>query len=58
VNTVTQNSNNNSINYPISGEIDIMPYYKNYIPISDRLRMIAAEKDVLSLIWLTKIKIK
>lgn len=58
VNVVTQNSNENSTNYPESGEIDIMPYYKNYIPISDRKRMVASEKDVLGLIWLTKIKIK
>lgn len=58
VNVVTQNKNKNSTNYPLTGEIDIMPYYQNYIPISERKRMIAAEKDVLSLIWLTKFKIK
>lgn len=58
VNVVTQNKNKNSTNYPLTGEIDLMPYYQNYIPISERKRIIAAEKDVLSLIWLTKIKIK
>lgn len=58
VNVVTQSKNKNSTNYPLTGEIDIMPYYQNYIPISERKRIIAAEKDVLSLIWLTKIKIK
>ncbi|MCW3161418.1 hypothetical protein [Chryseobacterium oryctis] len=58
VNVVTQSNSDQSTNYPISGEIDIMPYYKNYIPINDRKRMVAAESDVLSLIWLTKIIIK
>lgn len=55
VNVVTQSNSGNSTNYPINGEIDIMPYYNNYIPISDRKRMVASERDVLSLIWLTKI---
>jgi hypothetical protein len=58
VNVVTQSNSGNSINYPVSGEIDIMPYYNNYIPHSERIRMAAAEKDVLGLIWLTKIQIK
>ncbi len=58
VNTVTQSENDNAITYPASGEIDIMPYHKNWIPYSERNRMVASEEDVLSLIWLTKIKIK
>lgn len=58
VNVVTQSNSDLSTNYPTSGEIDIMPYYNNYIPISERKGMVAAEKDVLSLLWLTKIKIK
>jgi hypothetical protein len=58
VNVVTQSNSDFSTNYPTSGEIDIMPYYNNYIPISERKRMAAAEKDVLSFLWLTKIKIK
>jgi hypothetical protein len=44
-------------NYPISGEVDLMKYYNNDT-IKDKLRTIASEKDVLGLIWLTKIKIK
>lgn len=58
VNVVTQSNSSSSTNYPVTGEIDIMPYYNNYIPITERKRMAAAEKDVLSLIWLTKIEIK
>lgn len=58
VNVVTQNNSDQSINYPTTGEIDIMPYYNNYIPINDRVKMVAAEKDVLSLIWLSKLIIK
>lgn len=58
VNVVTQSNNKTSTNYPMIGEIDIMPYYNNYIPIADRNRMAAAEKDVLGLVWLTKIKLK
>ena len=44
--------------YPRDGEIDIMPYYPDDPPISLFERYAAAEKDVLSLIWLTKINIK
>lgn len=58
VNTYSQNENENAINYPTSGEIDIMPYYKNYIPINERKKMIASEKDVFGLIWLTKLNLK
>ncbi|MBW7676572.1 hypothetical protein [Chryseobacterium chendengshani] len=57
VNVVTQSNSDRSTNYPTTGEIDIMPYYNNYIPVSERRRMSAAEKDVLSLVWLTKLKI-
>ncbi|WP_407480997.1 hypothetical protein [Elizabethkingia meningoseptica] len=45
-------------NYPQQGEIDIMKYYNNEPNPKDHLRLVAAEKDVLGLIWLTKIKIK
>ncbi|WP_165769829.1 hypothetical protein [Flavobacterium araucananum] len=44
-------------NYPVSGEVDLMKYYNND-RIKDTLKTIASEKDVLGLIWLTKIKIK
>ncbi len=58
VNTITQSENSNATTYPTSGEIDIMPYYTNWIPYNQRNRMIASGDDVLSLLWLTKIKIK
>jgi hypothetical protein len=44
-------------NYPTSGEVDLMKYYNND-RIKDKLRTIAAEKDVLGLFWLTKLKVK
>jgi len=43
-------------NYPISGEIDTMCYYQNYIPPWEHKRSVAAENDVLGLIWLTQLK--
>lgn len=58
VNPVLQNENSKATKYPESGEIDLMPYYTNFVPYAERKRMAAAEKDVLGLIWLTKIKIK
>ena len=41
-------------------EIDIMPYYpsSHKLPHSQYNRYVANELDVLSLIWLTKLKIK
>lgn len=58
VNSVTQNMKNDAPEYPIDSEIDIMPYY----PQSPRPPLFknyaAAEKDVLGLIWLTKIEIR
>lgn len=58
VNVVTQNMKIRAHAYPMSGEIDIMPYYPSSPPSKLYNRYIAAEKDVLSLIWLTKIQIK
>lgn len=58
VNVVTQSMKDDAPQYPPDGEIDIMPYYPNDPPISLFNRYAAAEKDVLSLIWLTKINIK
>ena len=57
VNTVTQEIKNNAPEYPSTGEIDIMPYYPLHPPISIYNRFIALEKDVLGLLWLTKIDI-
>lgn len=58
VNTVTQSMKENAETYNKDGEIDIMPYYPIDPPLSLYSRYAAAEKDVLSLIWLTKIQIK
>ncbi|MFL0109397.1 hypothetical protein [Tenacibaculum maritimum] len=58
VNTITQSENSKAIEYPKKGEIDIMPYYTNWLGYNERKRMVAAMKDVLSLIWLTKIELK
>ncbi|MBF6654009.1 hypothetical protein C3B47_14215 [Flavobacterium columnare] len=50
--------------YPKTGEIDLMKYYHNLydkqgraISTSDLRRTVVSEKDVLSLLWLTKFKI-
>lgn len=56
VNPVFQNENSNAKPYPKGNdEIDLMPYYTDWLDYKDRKRIIAAEKDVLGLIWLTKI---
>ena len=55
VNTVTQKIKDGTPEYPSTGEIDLMKYYKNYYDIP---RTIASKTDVLGLLWLTKIKIK
>ena len=51
--------------YPKSpNEIDLMKYYNskdekgNFVAGPDSSRLIASEKDVLGLIWLTKIEIQ
>ncbi len=44
--------------YPKLGEIDLMKYYNNDPIVYDYSRIIANEKDVLGLIWLTKLKLK
>lgn len=58
VHVVTQSMKDNAGSYSTSGEIDIMPYYPNDPPLAVYDKYAAAEKDVLGLIWLTKIKIK
>jgi hypothetical protein len=51
-------------NYPLSGEIDLMKYYNDNVLGGQSKqpnyfkRIVAAEKDVFGLIWLTKIKFK
>lgn len=50
--------------FPLTGEIDLMPYFKDNILGGEHKqpnyfkRRVAAEKDVIGLIWLTKIKVK
>ncbi|CAA0257696.1 hypothetical protein [Tenacibaculum maritimum] len=58
VNTITQSEKSKAPKFPLEGEIDIMPYYTNWLSYNQRNRMVAAMKDVLSLIWLTKIELK
>jgi len=56
----TKPTKEGGFDYPISGEIDLMKYYNktpsflNY----DYERIVAEDKDILGLIWLTKIKVK
>ena len=58
VNTVTQKIKDGTPEYPSTGEIDIMPYYPSNPPVSIYNRAVALERDVLGLIWLTKINVK
>jgi hypothetical protein len=44
--------------YPVSGEVDLMKYYHNEPNPKTFSRSIAAERDVLGLLWLTKLKIE
>ena len=42
--------------YPTSGEIDLMKYADDYLPSDYYSRVILSEKDLLGLIWLSKLK--
>lgn len=57
VNTITQKIKDNVPEYSKVGEIDIMPYYPSPPPPSLYNRYVAAQKDILGLLWLTKFKI-
>jgi len=59
VHVVTQSMKKNAIDLDLRSntEIDIMPYYPTSPNLSLFNRYVASEKDVLSLIWLTKLKI-
>lgn len=57
VNTITQKIKGSAPEYSKNGEIDIMPYYPSSPPPSLYNRYVAAQKDILGLLWLTKIKI-
>lgn len=57
--TILTQSPNPNMPYPESGEIDLMKYSSDpFIPKDYYTRVIAAEKDVLGLIWLSKISFK
>ncbi|WP_159290990.1 hypothetical protein [Tenacibaculum maritimum] len=58
VNTITQSESSNAKAYPLNGEMDMMPYYTDNPPLFDYNRFIAHEKDILSLLWLTKLELK
>ncbi len=64
VNTVTQNQKSSAPKFPLEGEIDIMPYLKDnkyggkHNQPNVYKRLVAAQKDVLSLLWLTKLELK
>lgn len=58
VNTITQSESSDAKEYPKNGEIDIMPYSTDFVPYRERKRMVAAEKDCISLLWLAKIELK
>ena len=58
VNPILQNENSKAVPHPKNGEIDLMPYYTDWLDYSQRNRIAASERDALSLIWLTKIVIK
>ncbi|MCF6350465.1 MAG: hypothetical protein L3J23_05470 [Flavobacteriaceae bacterium] len=55
--TIMQNVTNKKV-YPKSGEIDLMKYYKGHYPNDFYERRVTSKKDILSLIWLTKMKLK
>ncbi|MFL0183340.1 hypothetical protein R5N98_05975 [Tenacibaculum maritimum] len=50
---ITQKSKN--IPLPKQGKIDLMKYYDKYY---DKQRTVASQKDVLSLLWLTKLELR
>ncbi|MDN3694522.1 hypothetical protein QWZ06_20760 [Chryseobacterium tructae] len=58
-----QHTKDDAPEFPLSGEIDLMPYYRDNILGDEHkqpnyfLRRIAVEKDVLILLWLTKVEI-
>jgi len=61
---VTQSIKSSAPQIPLAGEIDIMPYFNDNVLGNEHFqknyytRRVAAERDVLSLLWLTKLKIQ
>ncbi|WP_452223992.1 hypothetical protein [Lacinutrix chionoecetis] len=58
VSVVTQSQSSDAKRYNKKGEIDIMPYYTDVVPLSVYDKFIASQEDVLSLIWLSKLEIE
>ncbi|MDB0600868.1 hypothetical protein PL373_06880 [Tenacibaculum maritimum] len=66
VNTITQSENSKAIEYPKKGEkyppssqeIDLMKYFHGAKPYDFYDRRVANEKDVIGLVWLTKLELK
>ncbi len=64
VNTITQKRKDDAPKFPLNGEIDLMPYFKDnekggkHSQDDYYKRRVAAEEDVKSLIWLTKMIIE
>ena len=64
VNTITQKRKDDAPKFPLTGEIDLMPYFKDnkyggkYFQHNYYGRRVASEEDVKSLIWLTKMIIE
>jgi hypothetical protein len=54
---ITQETNPDRPNFPTSGEIDLMEYFKNDVSLNYLKNVAAAEKDVLGLVSLSKLKI-
>ncbi len=50
-------TNEGGVDYPNSGEIDLMKYYNNDPYWYDFERIVASENDVLGLIWLGKLEV-
>jgi len=64
VNTITQKRKDDAPKFPLNGEIDLMPYFKDnekggkHSQDDYYKRRVASEEDVKSLIWLTKMIIE
>ncbi len=50
-------TNKGGVNYPNSGEIDLMKYYNNDPYWYDFKRIVASKTDVLGLLWLGKLEV-
>ncbi len=58
VNTITQQMKDDAPEFPLTGEIDLMPYFKDYFQHNYYGRRVASEEDVKGIIWLIKMKLE